>query len=141
MFLNICFYYPRISKVIIITYIFHFWSFCRIVQLPHLLFVSFFFAYHHSFVAFSYTWIVSTLFSIPFFSRTSEWCQSIFLSLSDIWVPGSSCEHIRSSIIFCCSGIPKPCLLSIELCFLKAFKSLWTETLFQFFVGCSLQIR
>ena len=69
------------------------------------------------------------------------------ISRGDKWVPGfSSCEQIKSptsssfSSVVTVTGLPDPGCRSMELSFSNHFNSLWTDTLFQFLLGCSWQI-
>ena len=70
------------------------------------------------------------------------------ISLSDIWLTGLfSCNHIKSLTIssfyavVTIRGLPEPSFLSIDPFSLNWFKRHWTETLFQFLVGCSLHMQ
>ena len=58
-----------------------FCSFCGIVKLRLLLFPYFIFSYLHSFVAFSYPWIISIHFFLSLFSHMNDWYQCFFVFL------------------------------------------------------------
>lgn len=88
----------------------------------------------------------SILYFFLFFSQTNNWCQCIFVSLlvtyeSRGFLLTSFCIFNHLFVLFRCSCLRSSWIRYPIHWFMSfktvSFKSLWTDTLLQFFIGCS----